>query len=515
MKDGQQAFFTLRIWTIIELFIFKKLPAVSGSSIFPIRRFGKDPRVLESRYMASLSGFKNLFTANDMTVGTPWKGIARFAFPMLIGNFAQQLYNTVDAVVVGRSKWGYTALAAVGNALPILNLLLALFVGVATGAGILVAQYYGAKSRERLEHTIENCIIISFAAGLVIMIAGPLLTGPMLRAVHTLPEVYDACRNYLNIFFIGIFGFMFYNIFAGILRGLGDSFSALLFLIICAGLNVIGDLLLVGKMGVPGVALATVLSQAISAVLCLWKILRMQDVFTLRLKNIRPRKEYIVRIIRLGIPSGITQAIISGSMLVVQSLINSFGDAMFVAANVMVMRVDGYAMLPNFSFGMAMGTYAGQNVGAGKMDRLKTGTRQGTLMTVVTALVLVPVIILCGPYLMDLFAPGNTELINLAMSMMYILALGYIAVGVSQSLQGVIRGAGDTTSPMWITIATTVLIRIPLAYGLVYLAQSLGKPLLTQEKMVFVSLLAVWLMGAVITIIVYCRGSWRKLIPEI
>ncbi len=314
------------------------------------------------------------------------------------------------------------------------------------------------------------------------MILGPLLTTPMLRAVNTLPEMFDACRDYLNIFFIGIIGFMFYNIFAGILRGLGDSFSALLFLLICAALNVAGDLLLVGKMGVAGVALATVISQAISAVLCLLKLLSMKDVFTLKAKNIRPNRAYLVRIVRLGIPSGITQAIISASMLFAQALINSFGDAMLVAANVMIMRVDGYAMLPNFSFGQAMGTYAGQNVGAGRLDRLKSGTRQGTLMAFLTAVVLVPIILLSGPALMDLFAPGNTELISLSMHMLYILAAGYIAFSITQSLQGVIRGAGDTVSPMWITIATTVLIRIPLAYGLVWLARSMGADVLMQVQ---------------------------------
>ena len=449
-----------------------------------------------------------------MTEGTPWKCIARFAFPMLIGNFAQQLYNTVDAVVVGRSRWGYTALASVGNALPILNLLLALFVGVATGAGILVAQYFGAKDRHGLEKSIGNCIFISLIASVVIMVMGPLLSGPMLRAMNTLPEMYDACKAYLDIFFLGIVGFMFYNIFAGILRGLGDSFSALLFLIVCAGLNVIGDLLLVDSMGVAGVALATVIAQIISAVLCLWKLRRMNDIFTMRLSDIRPERLYLSRIIRLGIPSGVTQAIMSCSMLLVQALINGFGDALLVAANVMVMRVDGYAMLPNFSFGQAMGTYAGQNVGAGRLDRLKSGTRQGTAMAFLTAVVMTPLVLWFGPALMDLFAPGNTELIDLAMTMMRILAVGYIAVSITQSLQGVIRGAGDTMSPMWITIATTILMRVPLAYGLVAIMRKAGAALLTQEKMVFVSLLAVWVIGAVITAIVYFKGSWRKKIPQ-
>ena len=457
---------------------------------------------------------RNLFTASDMTEGSPWKCIARFAFPMLIGNFAQQLYNTVDAVVVGRSRWGYTALASVGNALPILNLLLALFVGVATGAGILVAQYFGAKDRHGLEKSIGNCIFISLIASVVIMVMGPLLSGPMLRAMNTLPEMYDACKAYLDIFFLGIVGFMFYNIFAGILRGLGDSFSALLFLIVCAGLNVIGDLLLVDSMGVAGVALATVIAQIISAVLCLWKLRRMNDIFTMRLSDIRPERLYLSRIIRLGIPSGVTQAIMSCSMLLVQALINGFGDALLVAANVMVMRVDGYAMLPNFSFGQAMGTYAGQNVGAGRLDRLKSGTRQGTAMAFLTAVVMTPLVLWFGPALMDLFAPGNTELIDLAMTMMRILAVGYIAVSITQSLQGVIRGAGDTMSPMWITIATTILMRVPLAYGLVAIMRKAGAALLTQEKMVFVSLLAVWVIGAVITAIVYFKGSWRKKIPQ-
>lgn len=457
---------------------------------------------------------RNLFTASDMTEGTPWKCIARFAFPMLIGNFAQQLYNTVDAVVVGRSRWGYTALASVGNALPILNLLLALFVGVATGAGILVAQYFGAKDRHGLEKSIGNCIFISLIASVVIMVMGPLLSGPMLRAMNTLPEMYDACKAYLDIFFLGIVGFMFYNIFAGILRGLGDSFSALLFLIVCAGLNVVGDLLLVDSMGVAGVALATVIAQVISAALCLWKLRRMSDIFTMRLSDIRPERLYLSKIIRLGIPSGVTQAIMSCSMLLVQALINGFGDALLVAANVMVMRVDGYAMLPNFSFGQAMGTYAGQNVGAGRLDRLKSGTRQGTAMAFLTAVVMTPLVLWFGPALMDLFAPGNTELIDLAMTMMRILAVGYIAVSITQSLQGVIRGAGDTMSPMWITIATTILMRVPLAYGLVEIMRRTGAPLLTQEKMVFVSLLAVWVIGAVITAVVYFRGSWRRKIPK-
>lgn len=460
--------------------------------------------------MGFLNKVRNMFSPRDMSVGVPWKRIAEFAFPMLIGNFAQQLYNTVDAVVVGRSKWGYTALAAVGNAGPVMFLLLSLFVGIATGAGVLVSQYYGARKSDELGMTIGNCITITGIATLVIMIIGPLLTGPLLNAVGTLPEVYHDSRSYLNIFFFGISGFFFYNIFAGILRGLGDSFSALMILFVCSALNVVGDILLVDKMGVAGVALATVISQIISAILCLIQINRLKSLFVLTRKSLILKKKYVSDIVRLGIPSGLTQAIFSFAMLAVQALINSFGDAMFVACNVMVMRVDGYAMLPNFSFGQAMSTYAGQNVGAKKLDRLYLGAKQGTLMALSTALILTPLVLLGGPKLMNLFTPGNTRLINMSMTMMYIISPGYVAMSVTQCLSGVMRGAGDTITPMWISLVTAIVLRVPIAYALVAITKGMGAPVFTQQKMVYVSLLVGWTLGMVITSIVYKSGHWKK-----
>ena len=250
------------------------------------------------------------------------------------------------------------------------------------------------------------------------MLVGPLITGPLLRAVGTLDSMYEGCRNYLNIFFYGIAGFFFYNIFAGILRGLGDSFSALLYLIITASLNIVLDLAFVEEMGVAGVALATVIAQFISALLCLRKILSLKSVFRLRRSDLRPDKAHIGRIVSLGVPSGLTQAIFSCAMIVVQRLINSFEDEMFVACNVMVMRVDGYAMLPNFSFGQAMSTFAGQNIGARRLDRLRDGTRQGLWLSVGTSLVLTPAVLLAGPMLMRLFTPEQA-LIDLSMQMVY------------------------------------------------------------------------------------------------
>ncbi len=460
-----------------------------------------------------MSKFRDLFSPRDMSQGKPWRRIAEFAFPLLIGNFAQQLYNTVDAVVVGNSKWGYPALASVGNASPVLNLLLALFVGISTGAGILVAQHFGARNSEALAKTVGNCITLTAIASATIMLVGPLITGPLLRAVGTLDSMYEGCKNYLNIFFYGIAGFFFYNIFAGILRGLGDSFSALLYLIITASLNIVLDLAFVEEMGVAGVALATVIAQFISALLCLRKILSLKSVFRLRRSDLRPDRAHIGRIVSLGVPSGLTQAIFSCAMIVVQRLINSFEDEMFVACNVMVMRVDGYAMLPNFSFGQAMSTFAGQNIGARRLDRLRDGTRQGLWLSVGTSLVLTPAVLLAGPLLMRLFTPEQA-LIDLSMQMMYILAAGYIAMSVTQVLQGVMRGAGDTVTPMWIGLCTAVLMRLPLAYALVGWAKSEGASVLTQEKMVFASLLLNWLLGMLISIVVFKLGRWKRKLPK-
>lgn len=447
-----------------------------------------------------------------MSEGMPWKRIVEFSVPMLIGNIAQQLYNTVDSIVVGKYV-GDNALAAVGSAGPILNLLLVFFVGISTGAGIMVSQYFGAKDREKLSRTIGNCITLTILSTIVVMVLGPLVAHPMLAIMNTPESIIGWCTDYLVIFFIGGAGFVFYNMFSGILRGLGDSFSALGFLLLATALNIVLDIWFVAglQLGVVGVALATVIAQAISAVFCLLKLLKMREVFDLNRKVMHPHKEYIARIMKLGLPSGVTQAIFSLAMVVVQSLTNSFGE-MFIACNVIIMRIDGFAMMPNFTFGQAMTTYTGQNVGAGRIDRVRQGTRQGAAIAVGTAVVLVSLILIFGRYLMMAFT-DTPELIDMSVYMMRILAVGYIAMAVSQVYSGVMRGAGDTITPMWISLITTVILRIPLAYGLAYLTRSAeyanGRP-----ESLFISLLACWVIGALITVFFYSRGKWRRKAEE-
>lgn len=450
---------------------------------------------------------KKIFGAVDMTEGAPWKRIVLFTMPMLIGNIAQQLYNTVDSIVVGKYV-GDNALAAVGSAGPILNLLIVLFIGISVGASIMVSQYFGGKRREELSTTIGNCITLTAAASVLVMVVASLVARPLLQLLNTPDSIIDWCTSYLIILFVGVAGLAFFNIFSGILRGVGDSVSALVYLLVSTIVNIVLDLLFVIKfgMGVNGVALATVIAQALSAVLCLRKMARMKDIFDLKISYLKVNREHTVNIIRLGLPSGITQAIMSMAMIVVQSLTNSFGE-MLIAANVIVMRVDGFAMLPNFSFGTAMTTFAGQNVGARKYGRVSQGARQGTIIAAGTSAVITLLILSFGKNLMGIFT-NTSHLVDLSMRMMFILAVGYIAVAVTQSLSGVMRGAGDTVTPMWISIVSTIVIRVPLAYGMCYLTRSPQYPKGRQEC-IFISLLISWVLGAMITFLFYRRGKWK------
>lgn len=451
---------------------------------------------------------KTLFAPTDMTEGAPWKKITLFAIPMLIGNIAQQLYNTVDSIVVGKYV-GDNALAAVGSAGPVLNLLLVLFIGISVGASIMVSQYFGARQKEELAGTIGTCITLTALSCLIIMVIGPLVTAPLLKLLNTPESIFGWCSSYLNILFIGVAGMAYYNILSGVLRGLGDSVSALLYLLVATVLNIILDILFVAsfRMGVAGVALATAIAQAVSSILCLWKLLHMKEIFELHKKELIPTKKHSLDMMRLGLPSGVTQAIFSMAMIIVQSLTNSFGE-MFIAASVIVMRVDGFAMMPNFSFGTAMTTYAGQNVGARKYDRVDSGAKQGTFIAVVVSAVITGVILIFGKYLMGIFT-NTAELVELSMHLMRILAFGYIAMAVTQSLSGVMRGAGDTMTPMWISLITTVCIRVPIAYGISWLTTTPELPH-GNSDCIYISLLSSWLLGALVTYLFYRRGKWKE-----
>ena len=234
----------------------------------------------------------------------------------------------------------------------------------------------------------------------------------------------------------------------------------------------------------------------------------MRDIFHLDVKMLIPSKEYVMKLLKLGLPSGITQAIFSLAMIAVQSLTNSFGE-LVIACNVIVMRVDGFAMMPNFTFGSAMTTFVGQNIGAKKMDRVnKKGIVDGTKIAVAVSAVITVILLFFGKYLMMIFT-DTKELVDLSMYMMRILAVGYIAMAVTQSLSGVMRGAGDTMTSMWISLITTIVLRVPIAYTIAYFTRSAAYPTGRPEA-TFVSLLIAWVSGAIITTVFFKRGKWRE-----
>ena len=459
--------------------------------------------------MSLTQKLRSLFGAQDMTVGSPMSCLLKFSVPLLIGNLAQQLYNTVDAIVIGNSSWGDQGLAAVGLAGPIVNLLLVLFMGISTGASILSAQYFGAKDRPTLNKTVGASLFLVAVSGLLMMAAGYFLSPALIEMTSPpSPEVGEGATAYLQILFLGIIGCAMYNILSGILRGLGDSMMPLLFLVIACVLNIILDLVFVNQMGVAGVALATIIAQGVSAILCLWRLCNIRHICDVELELVlHPDKPLMLKIGALGLPAGITQAIFSMSAIVVQSLTNSLGDAM-VAASTAVMRVDGFAMMPNFTFGTAATTYIGQNIGAARSDRLKPGVKAMLKLGLISATVLVACILLFGHQLIGMFT--ETELtMQLGVQGLNTLAFGYICFSISQVLQGTMRGAGETQVPMYISIVTTVLLRLPLAYLIAYLTRTPEWPN-GQPAALFVSLLASWVVAMLLSVLTYRMKWWRK-----
>lgn len=456
----------------------------------------------------SMNKLRKLFAPMDMTEGRPWEKIILFMIPMLIGNIAQQLYNTVDSIIVGKYV-GDTALAAVGSAGPILNLLVVLFVGISMGASIVVAQYMGARQREALSRSIGNCLILTAIASVIVMVMAVFLTRPLLVLLDTPDSIIEWCNSYLLIMLLGAAGMAYYNMLSGILQGLGDSVSALFYLLVASGLNIVLDLLFVAvfQMGVNGVAYATVISQIISALFCLRKLSSMQDMFDLKMSHIKWKKKYAAKIIRVGIPSGLTQAILSMTMLAVQSLTNSFGENL-IAANVIIMRVDGFAILPGLSFGVAMTTYAGQNVGAGRYDRVEKGALQGSVIAAGVSTAVTALILAFGRSLMSVFT-DTVQLVDMGVRFMGILAVGYIFFSVTQCLCGIMRGGGDAMATMWVSIVATFAVRLPLAYIMVALSKSEQYPVGKPESLYF-SQLAAWLFGTVFTFILYKKGKWKE-----
>jgi len=441
------------------------------------------------------------FASVDMTDGVPYKKLLLFTVPLLIGNIFQQLYSTVDAIFLGRFV-GDNALSAIGASMAIFFLILMLVMGVAIGAGIMTSQYFGAKSREDLSYTIGTSITLTAIVAVLLTIFGPLATRPILVLLETPAEILDDSALYMNVLLWGILGLAYFNMFSGLLRGMGEAIAPLIYLIIACVLNIVLNFLfiVVLGMGVFGAAIGTVIAQAFSSLLCLRRLMQMRDVFDMGWCYLIPKKKYVKQVLKLGIPTGASQAIFAVAMMIVQPLVNGFG-AMFIAVHVIVMRIDGFVIMPAFSFGNAITVFTGQNVGAGKMNRVDKGIKQCIIMAILVALVLIAAILMFGRNIAGAFTETQ-EVIDMTMRMLWILAFGYLAFSANIVVWGVIRGAGDAVSPLWGALINSVFIRLPSAFLFVYL---IGTP-----DAIMYSLLVSWVSNLIIALIILRIGKWRK-----
>lgn len=339
-----------------------------------------------------------------MTEGSIIKSIMLFSIPLLIGNLFQQLYNTADSVIAGNFI-GKEALAAVGSSNSLINLIIGLFIGISTGAGVIIAQYYGAKDEEKMQWAVHTSMMLSIIGGILLTFIGVFLSPQILKAMGTPPEVMEQSVIYLRIYFMGSLFNITYNMGAGILRGVGDSKRPLYYLCITSAVNILLDILFVVvlRMGVKGTAIATVISQIISAVLVVSTLCRDDDIYRMYFRKLRIDVRMMKRILAMGIPSGLQSAIISFSNVIVQSNINSFG-ANAMAGTSSYMKIDGFVILPIMSFGMAAMTFTGQNIGAGKFDRVKKGQHRTLLISEIYSILACSILLIFGKQLLTIFS---------------------------------------------------------------------------------------------------------------
>ena len=394
----------------------------------------------------------------DMTEGNITRHIISFALPLLIGNLFQQLYNTVDTWVVGNyvSNEAYSAVGTVG---PIINMLIGFFLGLSSGAGVVISQYYGARQYDKVQETVHTAILMTLIIGVVFTAIGIVMIPLMLKLINMPTTVIGEATTYLSIYFAGLLGLMLYNIGAGILRAVGDSQRPFYFLVVCAVLNTVLDLLfvLVFHMGVAGVALATILSQAISAILILITLIRSDSCIHLDLKKLKIHFPMLKKIFKVGIPAALQMAITAFSNIFVQSYINFFGENCMSGWTTYA-KVDQLLFLPMQSISLASTTFMGQNLGKNQVQRARKGVTVSLLLAIASTVVLMIPVLLFSPQIVAFFN-GKPEVVEYGSMLLRWLSPFYVLCCFNQIYSGALRGAGNTRAPMIIMLTSFVAFR--------------------------------------------------------
>ena len=435
--------------------------------------------------------------AMRMTEGSIAKQMLRFAAPLFLGNLFQQLYNTADALIVG-NMLGTEALAAVSATGPLVFLIISLFVGISAGSGVLISRYFGAQDQEKLERAVHTNVAFSLVAGLLMTVFGVIFTPTILDWMDT-PEP-ELSAGYIRIFFAGSMGLVLYNGLRGMMQAVGDGKNPLKYLIFCSCLNVVLDVTFIGVFhtGVGGAALATIISQFLSGLLCLRRLMRTEEEYRVVLKKIRFHWPTLKLIVRYGLPSGIQNSVIAIANVVVQSNINEFGT-LAVAGCGAYSRIEGFAFLPITSFTIALTTFVGQNLGAREYGRAKKGARFGLLCAIGAAESIGLLVYLLSPLLLRAFT-DDPAAIQYGVDKAHICSLFFFLLAASHGLAAVLRGAGKAVIPMISMLAFWCVIRVSFLHFMVPIYYSI-------DTVNWVYPLT-WALSTVFLGIYYWRADW-------
>lgn len=434
-----------------------------------------------------------------MTEGSIWKKILFFSIPLILGNLFQQLYNTVDSVIVGNFI-GSNALAAVSCGGSVINLLIGFCIGASAGAGVVIAQFYGAQNKEGVKKAVHTTLAIAVVAGIVVTIAGIALIPSMLRLMGTPDEVYQDAVIYLQVYFGGMLFSVIYNMAAGILNAVGNSRRSLIYLMIAAVTNIVLDLLFVVvlKMGVVGVALATDISQLLSCIFIIGFLVKSNDIYKVNLREIRFYKGLPGKIIKIGLPTGIQNIVIALSNVIIQSSINSFGTIV-MAGFASYVKIDGFNFLPVMSFSMAATTFTGQNIGAEKYDRVKKGMKVSLAMGMGYAMCTGLILYILAPQAMGIFTK-DLEVVQCGVYLMKFFCPFYWILAFIHVMAGTIRGTGKTLPPMLIILFSLCVFRI------IWIATVV--PVIGELYGLIMVYPLSFVVGAILTIIYAIKGKW-------
>lgn len=436
---------------------------------------------------------------HSLTEGSIWKSMLFFAFPILLGNIFQQLYNTADAFIVGRflEKNAYAAVSSSGS---LIFLLVGFFTGIAVGAGVVIARYYGAKDYDKLHTAIHTTLAFGLAAGIILTVLGMTLTPQLLRLMKTDPQVLPNSVAYFRMYFAGSIAIVLYNMCVGILQAVGDSRHPLYYLILSSLINIGLDLLFVGVfgLGVWSAATATTIAQFISLGLCLYRLCHYDTVYRVQLHKIRFNFPMLRQIVHFGLPSGVQNSIIAFANVIVQSNINAFGaDAMAGCGT--YSKLEGFAFLPITCFTMALTTFVSQNLGAHQYDRVKRGVRFGILCSVTMAEIIGALIFLFSPALVALFQ-NDPPVIAIGVKQAHIEAFFYCFLAFSHCIAAIMRGAGKPTVPMFVMLAVWCVLRVSYI--------SIVVPMMGRIEVVFSAYPLTWFTSSVIFLIYFLKSDW-------